>query len=66
MSVTWFREDYRASDGTVYRDGVCLSTDTKPTPTDMANGSRLEEMDTGDKYRFNRDGAEWLTPSAGE
>ena len=62
--VTWFREIYRVSDGTTFRDGVCLSTDSKPTPTDMGNGSRLEEMDTGAIYRYDSDGGQWVTPES--
>ncbi len=65
MAVTWLKEEYCSADGTVFRDGVCLSTDTKPTPTDMRNGSKLEEIDTGDKYRFDCDSGDWVTPSPG-
>lgn len=36
----------------------CLSTDTKPT--DIANGSLILEMDTGDVYAFDEAGAQWL------
>lgn len=64
--VTWFKEVYRSADDTVYREGVCLSTDTKPTPDDMCNGSKLEEMDTGDKYRYDRDSGDWITPQAAD
>lgn len=60
--VTWDKEVYHSAEGTVFRSGVCLSTDTKPTPDDMRNGSKLEEMDTGDIYRYDRDSEQWITP----
>ena len=49
------------SDGTpcFYIEGVCLSTDD-PKPTDVANGSRLMEMDTGKLYLFDAEGTQWL------
>ena len=62
--ITWLEEAYRSADGTTFRSGVCLSTDAKPTPDDMANGSKLEEMDTGAVYRYNRAGEEWVTPTS--
>ena len=62
--VTWLKESYRSGDDTMYREGVCLSTDTKPTPADMCNGSRLEEIDTGAVYRYDRAGGDWVTPTA--
>lgn len=40
-------------------EGECLSTDTKPT-TDIANGSILIEMDTGDIYMFNETAGAWV------
>ena len=58
--VTWLKEEYRSCDDTMYREGVCLSTDTKPTPADMANGSKLEVLNTGDVYRFDRDSSDWV------
>ena len=61
--ITWFEERYRSGDDTTFRDGVCLSTDSKPTPADMANGSKLVEMDTGDEYRYDRDSGAWITPT---
>lgn len=39
--------------------GVCLSTDTKPTQN-VANGSLLLEMDTGKIYAFDADGVQWI------
>lgn len=35
-----------------------LSTDEKPT--DVLNGSRYIEMDTGKVYLYDAEGAEWL------
>ena len=44
-------------------DGVCLSTDTKPTGG-ISNGSHMIEMDTGLEYYFDETGnsgaGEWL------
>lgn len=40
-------------------NGVCLSTDTKPT-ANMANGSLMLEMDTGDIYAFNEASTAWI------
>lgn len=39
------------------REGVCLSTDTKPT--DWENGSTLLEMDTGNVYVFDKANNTW-------
>lgn len=39
------------------RDGMCLSTDTKPT--DWDNGSTLLEMDTGKVYAYDKQNALW-------
>lgn len=39
------------------REGVCLSTDTKPT--DWGNGSTLLEMDTGTVYVFDKTNNTW-------
>lgn len=46
--------------GNYYREAddlVGLSTDTKPI--NLGNGSTIYEMDTGDKYMFDADGATW-------
>ena len=58
--VTWYQEVYCAEEGTTYREGVCLSSDTKPKPSDLRNGSKIEELDTGAVYRYDRDGADWV------
>lgn len=45
--------------GHKYRvEGSCLSSDIKPT--DVANGSTLIEMDTGDVYQFDEENSSWL------
>ena len=55
-----FNKRYRPNtDGKIYCEGECLSTDTKPT-TDIMNGSKLLEMDTGKLYAFDEDGEAWL------
>lgn len=41
-----------------YRQGQCLSTDTKPT--DLANGSILIEMDTRTIYYFDAENSIWI------
>lgn len=39
------------------REGVCLSTDTKPT--DWENGSTLLEMDTGKVFVYDKANSTW-------
>ena len=41
-----------------YREGECLSTDTKPT-NGWANGSKLIEMDTGKLFMFDEANIQW-------
>lgn len=41
-----------------YLNGVCLSTDTKPTEK-IANGSMLIEMDTATIYIYDKDNETW-------
>lgn len=46
--------------GKVYREGVCLSTDTKPTTdTTMLNGSKLIEMDTSKLNIYDEKNKTW-------
>lgn len=40
-----------------YVEGTCISTDTKPT--NVANGSKLLEMDTSTMYLFDEESGEW-------
>lgn len=42
-----------------YKEGFCLSTDTKPS-TDLVNGSILVEIDTGTVFFFDEEGGEWV------
>lgn len=41
-----------------YREGECLSTDTKPTEG-WANGSKLIEMDTSKLFLFDAQNRVW-------
>ena len=54
------------SDGTTLNlaDIYCNSDDTKPTEN-LANGSKLTEVDTGKTYLFDEDNEEWVEYSAG-
>ena len=46
--------------GKVYREGACLSTDTKPeSDNTMMNGSKLFEMDTATLYMYDEENGEW-------
>ena len=42
-----------------HREGVCLSTDTKPV-VGIGNGSILVEMDTSTIYHFDSESKTWL------
>ena len=61
--ITWNTVNFYGFGGQTYREGVCLSTDTKPTnDATMMNGSKLLEMDTSKVYLFdaaNRTWREW-------
>ena len=41
----------------VYREYMGESTDSKPTPSDLATNSMFLELDTGDFYYY--DGSDW-------
>ena len=59
MAVTFYHEKQVAS-GKFDREGVCLSSDTKPVEDEtMSNGSRLIEMDTATLYFYDEENAEW-------
>ena len=45
--------------GRYYFEGMCLSTDNKPTTEDVANGSILLEMDTSTVYMYDGENQEW-------
>ena len=49
-------EKYQGKPG-LYKELAGLSTDTKPT--DVANGSTFDEIDTGKTYMFDAEGGEW-------
>ena len=51
-------EKWMGKPNSYYREGVCLSTDTKPTDG-WDNGSALLEMDTGKVYMYDAENAEW-------
>lgn len=43
-----------------YREGSCLSSDTKPVnDASMANGSKLMEMDTSTLYLYDKKNKTW-------
>lgn len=46
------------NEGKIYGAGVCVSSDSKPTDN-IANGSQLIEMDTGDVYMFDEAAETW-------
>lgn len=56
--VSWII-DKTSTEGIInaYKEGVCLSTDTKPV--NVANGSKLMEMDTSTLYVFDKANNEW-------
>lgn len=41
-----------------FREGTCLSTDTKPTEG-WGNGSTMLEMDTGNVFIFDAENVTW-------
>lgn len=47
-------------DDLIYHEFSGLSTDTKPTGTDIATGSTFVEVDTGDVYFFDEESNTWL------
>lgn len=59
MALTWH---LTLRDGDeIYKEGDCLSTDTKPTTdTTLKNGSRLIEIDTSSEYRYDKENTQWL------
>lgn len=59
--VTYTKSDYIIN-GTYKISGECLSGDTKPT--DVANGSKLIEMDTGKVWMFDADNELWRDVTA--
>lgn len=51
--------DKSIQNGKHLAEGFCLSTDTKPT-NQIANGSILVEIDTGNVFFFNEDASTWV------
>ena len=47
------------------KEGYCMSTDDKPTGGGIANGSKLDEINTGTEYRYDQAGAQWHAKSGG-
>lgn len=47
-------------DPCLYKEGHCLSTDSKPTGGDLFNGSKLIEMDTGKTCYYDAENETWL------
>lgn len=41
------------------KEGSCLSADSKPTGSDIYNGSELIEMDTGKGYLYDAQNSTW-------
>ena len=59
MALTWNLRRYISSDY-IYCEGECLSSDTKPTTSDVLfNGSKLIEMDTGKVYIYDAANKVW-------
>ena len=54
----WVGKASRSGHAKYYREGECLSTDTKPTDG-WANGSKLLEMDTGKVFMFDEANSQW-------
>lgn len=53
------RTNYKVlEDGTRYGEYACLSTDDKPVEIGLATGSLALEVDTGDVYAYDEEGAE--------
>lgn len=56
--ITWhIQNSLPEGPSRMYKEGECLSTDTKPT--NVANGSKLLEMDTSTLYVFDRGSETW-------
>ena len=55
-----YTKERQVAAGKFYREGVCLSGDTKPTTDEtMANGSILKEIDTATLYFYDETNSEW-------
>ena len=49
--------------GERYIEGICLSTETKPTE-DIAMGSKLFVLDENKTYYYKDETDEWIDPTA--
>lgn len=58
MALTWNHKVLMTA-STYYEEGECLSTDTKPTGADVANGSKLLELDTSTLYIYDAENQQW-------
>jgi len=57
--LTW-NHTYHTKYNKWYREGVCLSSDTKPTNDGkLENGSKLMEMDTSKLYLYDEKNKTW-------
>ena len=56
--ITWTEQRQIGAEQTL-GEGVCLSTDTKPTGDSIANGSRLMEIDTSKLYFYDAESETW-------
>ena len=59
--ITWQKFDYaeqKDSTPVYYGEGTCLALDNKPTEN-IANGSKLLEMDTATLYMFDAQNKQW-------
>ena len=45
--------------GKHYFEGVCLSSDSKPTGGNICNGSKLLELDTATLYIYDEENNTW-------
>ena len=59
ITMITYNKSTQATDKTVYVEGVCLSSDAKPT-SGIANGSMLIEINTGKIFMFNEAGSAWV------
>lgn len=56
--LTWnMQNSFPCGASRMYKEGACLSTDGKPT--NVANGSKLFEMDTAILYIFDQENETW-------
>ena len=61
--LTWKESQYRGN-GLYWRQGDCLSTDEKPTEG-LYNGSILDEIDTGTRFKLDQENGEWIAQPSG-